>query len=114
MSVSAVRHAHASSAKSHTLGAAQLGAAFTHITKGLTYMSESDYPYEFATVKDGGKTLNAANVMKLLAPALKAKVFKDPEERKGLTIEMDKASDTKKSLKCMGDVGDPNDPAQVA
>src|SRR6185295_9935945 len=98
MSVSAVRHAHPTSSAHKAMGTAQLGAAFSHITKGLTYMSESDYPYEFTAVKDTGKPLSPQNVMKAFAPALKKLVFTSPEERQGLTIEMDKASETKKSL----------------
>src|SRR5205814_627417 len=92
-----------------------LARTFLAETKGLTYMSESDYPYQFAIAKSDGKPLTAQTAMRAFMPALKREIFKglEPSELKKITLEVQTAKDTKEYFKGWDKPGDPNDPQQV-
>lgn len=113
-SISAAHRSTSTSAShSHLLATPDLGKAFKGTMKGLTYTSESDYPFRFIAAKDNGKGITSNNVMHMFYPGIKKDVFSDPDESKNITIEKQSPKDMREMIKSMGEA-DPSDAQMTA
>jgi hypothetical protein len=113
-SISAAHRSTSTSAShSHLLATPDLAKAFKGTMKGLTYMSESDYPFRFIAAKDNGKGINENNVMRTFYPGIKKDVFTDLQPGDHITIEKQSPKDLREMLKSMGEA-DPSDSKMVA
>jgi Nuclease A inhibitor-like protein len=105
MALSSVRSTPSSfTAKPTTaLFSADVARSFKANVKSLTYTSDADYPFAFATLKDSGKGLDANSVMRQLYPVLKREIFTDSASSKNLTVAKYSPADAATFIKSIGD-----------
>ncbi len=98
----------------HPIGASQVASAMAAALKGMTYTSESDYPFTALSASNPGKKpVSGPLVLDKFKPQL-AKMFKDdldasPFSVKNLATEVWSPKETQDWLKSNAEASDPSD-----